>query len=144
MMFLLRAAFWLGIVLVLLPSVVSKPEPQASAAVSAAEAASAATATVSDMRQFCLRQPEACAVGGQIAVALGQKAQAGAKLVYDFVTEKLAAPDSGAVSGGAAHGPIERSPAARSANAPQNTLMPTDIVPDWRGPRKDPSGKNPV
>lgn len=139
MMFLLRAAFWLGIVLVLLPSVVSKPEPQTSAgaAVSAAEAASAASATVSDMRQFCLRQPDACAVGAQIAVALGQKAQAGAKMIYDFVTEKLATPESGA------NGLAERSPASRSVTAPQNTLVPTDVAPDWRSPRKD-HGRNPV
>jgi hypothetical protein len=133
MMFLLRAAFWLGLVLVLLPSVVSTPEPHiaAGAAVSATEAASAATATMSDMRQFCQRQPEACAVGAQIAIALGHKAQAGAKMVYDFVTEKLAAESTDR--------PPERAPPA--IGAPRTTLTPADLGPEWRGPRKDAAGK---
>src|SRR5919198_1144355 len=80
MKFLLKAAFWLTIVLILLPTGGSKdaqnsPEQQ----ISASEAVSAASAAVSDMKGFCARQPDACSVGSQVAVALGHKAQAGAK-----------------------------------------------------------------
>ena len=60
MFFLLRTAFWLSIVLVLLPTPESvKTEP----GVGAAQAVTAASATFSDMSQFCTRQPGACEVG---------------------------------------------------------------------------------
>ena len=78
MRFLLRMAFWLTVILVMLPSGGSQPTPKVN--VSAIEAMSAAKATVSDMRSFCDRQPEACTIGSQTAVALGHRAQAGAKM----------------------------------------------------------------
>ena len=55
MRFLLRVAFWLGVVLILLPSGGSQPLPKAQ--VSAGDAFSAAKAAVSDMQHFCDRQP---------------------------------------------------------------------------------------
>ena len=79
MFFLLRVAFWLSIVLVLLPSGDYRAE-EPGAQIGAADAVNAATAAVSDMSGFCGRQPEACEVGGQAAVAFGQRAQAGARL----------------------------------------------------------------
>lgn len=87
MFFLLRMAFWLCIVLALLPS--DKPTDNDKAPqVAATDAVSAATAAVSDMAQFCTRQPTACEIGGQAASAVGHRAQAGAKKVYDYITEK--------------------------------------------------------
>src|SRR3974390_1054598 len=85
MFFLLRMAFWLGLVLILLPSGTSQQGPAVSD-VGASDAISAASATVSDVRGFCSRQPDACSVGSQVAVALGYKAQAGAKMIYEFLT----------------------------------------------------------
>ena len=74
MFFLLRMAFWVSVVLVLLPSGGSQHTVSAPGAdLGAVEAVSAASATVSDMRHFCARQPEACAVGSQAAVAFGQR-----------------------------------------------------------------------
>ena len=87
MRFLLRMAFWLTVILVLLPSGGSQPAPKVD--VSATDAMSAAGATVADMKQFCGRQSEACAVGSQVAVALGHRAQAGAKMLYEFLNERL-------------------------------------------------------
>jgi hypothetical protein len=87
MMFLLKTAFWLGLVLVLLPTGSKKQaadEPQ----ISAAEAATAATGAVSDLSQFCARRPETCAVGSQVGTILAQRAQAGAVMVYEFITER--------------------------------------------------------
>ena len=78
MFFLLRMAFWLGLVLVLLPRE-KTPESDKLPQVGASEAVSAATAAVSDMGQFCKRQPAACEVGGQAATVLGQRAQDGAR-----------------------------------------------------------------
>src|SRR3569623_3334937 len=87
MFFLLRMAFWLGLVLVLLPRD-KAPESDKGPQVSASEAVLAATAAVSDMTQFCTRQPTACAVGGQAASVVGERAHAGAKKVYEFITER--------------------------------------------------------
>ena len=85
MFFLLRVAFWLTIVLALLPS--GGAQQSAQAKVGPTEAVVAAGAAVSDMSSFCDRQPEACVVGAQAAVAIGQRAQAGAKMVYEFIND---------------------------------------------------------
>lgn len=121
MFFLLRAAFWLSIVLVLLPSGEYQPKNQAPG-IGAADAVSAATAAVSDMGNFCERQPGACEVGGQAAVAFGQRAQAGARYLLDLVHDRLAPAQTGSIAG--------------SGKQPQSqhTLTPTDINPEWRGP----------
>jgi Family of unknown function (DUF5330) len=141
MFFLLRMSFWLGLVLILLPSGSSERAAPASQ-VNASQAISAASATVGDLRQFCTRQPDACTVGSHVATELGYKAQAGAKMIYDFLTEALApkeatrdsAPQSPKVTGSLAS--IGAPPADRSFadQASQNTLTPADLVPAWRGP----------
>ena len=93
MRFLLRMAFWLTVILALLPSGGSQPTPKLN--VSAVDAMWAAQATVTDMRSFCERQPDACTVGSQAAVAIGQRAQAGAKMIYEYLTQRLGSHDSG-------------------------------------------------
>jgi hypothetical protein len=160
MRFLLRMTFWLGVIVVLLPR--GESQPASNAQISATDAVSAATATVGDMRQFCERQPEACVVGSQAAVALEDRAKAGAKLLYNMLNEKLATSETDKVvtattagDGRAIPLPIARpslpaSPTTRASAAPstspakaqtQNTLTPTDLAPAWRGPplRKDPA-----
>jgi hypothetical protein len=146
MFFLLRMAFWLGVVLVLLPSGSTSRGPSVSD-VGAANAISAASATVSDLSGFCSRQPDACSVGSQVATAIGYKAQAGAKMLYEVLTEKLAPRQTGSVAGGAARG----SGAAKSASdnssperASQNTLTSSDLIPAWRGPQPRKDGKHSV
>jgi len=143
MFFLLRMAFWLGVVLVLLPSGASQRADQAGE-VRTSEAISAASAAVQDLRGFCNRQPEACSVGSQVAVAIGYKAQPGATVLYDFLTEALAPKDTGTV----AHGAASRGSAAKvepvksSADRSQNTLTPTDLAPAWRGPQSPKDAKH--
>ena len=131
MKFLIKAAFWLAIVVMLLPSGEKRAAPAPE--VGATEAVSAATSAMSDMRQFCARQPDACTVGSQAAVAFGQKAQAGAKMLYEFLNDKLGPNETGSVG----------KPAGRPAGGAQpsqHTLTPGDLNPAWRGPepRKDP------
>src|SRR5258708_21782409 len=82
MRFLLRMAFWLTVILALLPSGGSHPTPKLT--VSAVDAMLAAKATVTDMGSFCGRQPDACTVGSQAAVAIGHRARAGAKMLYEY------------------------------------------------------------
>ena len=124
MRFLLRAAFWLSVVVLLLPASPSAPGPWGP---SAAEAMLAATAAVGDMRQFCSRQPDACAVGSQALNQFGHKAQIGAKLLYDFLSDKLSAD----ANPGATAAPAAEHPAKTS----QNSLTPADLIPPWRGLR---------
>ena len=93
MFFLLRMAFWLGLVLVLLPTD-KAPDANKQPEVAASDAISAASAAVTDMAQFCDRQPAACTVGGQAASVIGARAQAGAKKVYQFITEKTEKADA--------------------------------------------------
>src|SRR6201998_2509174 len=85
MFFLLRMAFWLGLVLVLLPRD-KTPESDKLPQIGASEAVSAATAAVSDMSQFCKRQPAACEVGGQAATVIGQRRPAGARQVLQHIS----------------------------------------------------------
>ena len=63
MMFLLRTAFWIGVVLALLPTFGPKQSAPPAAAFGATEAVTAASATFGDMIGFCNRQPDACAAG---------------------------------------------------------------------------------
>ena len=130
MFFLLRSMFWLSVVLVLLPSGKTQPSSTAPGAV---ETLSAAGAALSDMTGFCNRQPEACLTGAQAAVAFGQRAQAGAKMVYEFLHEKAAPADTGSV---------RPKPATAVKEKPsQHTLTPVDLKPAWRGPAsKDAQG----
>src|SRR5215208_2115062 len=120
MFFLLRVAFWLSIVIILLPT--GSQQPKSAPTLETKEAVSAASAAVSDMRQFCARQPDACSVGSQAAVAFGYKAQAGAKMLYDFLTDALAPAETGSV---VPAGTRKREAAANS----QDSLLPGDLTP---------------
>src|SRR5580658_589770 len=129
MFFLLRMAFWLGVVLVLLPSGSAQHATQSSD-VGASDAVSAASATVHDLRGFCTRQPDACTVGSQVAVSLGYRAQAGAKMLYDFLTEAMAPKETGALPHGTTpRGAAAKVEPAKSSPSSQNTLTPAGLAP---------------
>src|SRR5580765_1158120 len=123
MWFLLRMTFWLGVVLVLLPNVGSQPVPKSQ--VSASEAVHAAKVAAADIQHFCERQWEACVVGSQAAVTLGERAQAGAKMLYEFLSEQFGSDESRPVR---TTGSVSVPPARPS----QHTLLPADLVPPWR------------
>jgi Family of unknown function (DUF5330) len=137
MFFLLRLAFWIGLVLVLLPRDKS-PGSDKTPQINASEAISAATAAVNDMSQFCKRQPAACEVGGQAATVIGQRAQGGARKLYQIITdkpdksdksdksEKRAADQTGSIDG-------MDSGAAAQSDAAHDTLTPDDLQIEWQG-----------
>lgn len=130
-------AFWLGLVLVLLPRE-KTPEADKAPQINASEAVSAATAAVSDMSQFCKRQPQACEVGGQAATAIGQRAQDGARQLYKIITDKK--PDQpGAQPSVPAKKPDHTSSidaeAVVSAATPAEALTDDDMAIEWRLPR---------
>lgn len=121
MFFLLRMAFWLGVVCVLLPGGGTKTAAPAEQ-IDAAQAVTAATAAVSDMRGFCERQPDACTVGGKVAVAITHKAEAGARTLYEFFTEKLAQNGS------------DTNRLISVSAQDQQTLTQPDLAPAWHAP----------
>jgi Family of unknown function (DUF5330) len=135
MFFLLRLAFWLGLVLVLLPTG-SAQHGAANGEVHAADALSAASATVHDLRGFCAREPNACSVGSEFATSMGYRAQAGAKMLYEFLSEVLAPRETGSLGRDVGAAPSGKAAPLRDS---QNTLTPADLAPAWHGPapRKD-------
>jgi hypothetical protein len=134
MMFLLRTAFWLAVVLALLPSFGPKASTPAATGVEATEAVTAASATLGDMFQFCSRQPNACATGVHLASAIGQRAQAGAKMIYGMVGDKLAKTE------GAGDESTPANLSTADVKVSQNTLTPADLMPVWRGSRQRDKG----
>jgi hypothetical protein len=134
MFFLLRMAFWLGLVLVLLPRE-KTPEADKLPQVGASEAVSAASAAVSDMSQFCKRQPAACEVGGQAATVLGQRAQDGARKLYQIITDKKSSDHTGSIGG------MDGADAA-ATGAPRDTLTPDDLQAEWRLPGPESAAAN--
>ena len=144
MFFLLRMAFWLGLVLVLLPRDPT-PESEKAPQIGASEAISAASAAASDMGQFCKRQPAACEVGGQAATAIGQRAQDGARKIYKIITDKKPeitdkqpAAQPGAPAKKPDHtGSIDAEPAVAAALS-ADALTEDDMAIDWHLPRPQP------
>jgi len=105
-------AFWLCVVCVLLPSGSKTTSPEAK--IDASEAVTLAGAAVSDVRGFCDRQPDACVTGGKVAVAIGHKAEAGARTLYEFISK------------------FREKSAAKSGS--EGTLTPADMAPGWHAP----------
>ena len=109
-MFLVRAAFWLSVVVILLPA--DKDTGDKAPRVTAFEAISAAQTTVGDLSQFCQRNPDVCVTGGSAFAVFGDKVRYGVKLLYRAFGD---------------HKPN----AAASASG---TLQPADIKPAWHAP----------
>jgi hypothetical protein len=154
MYFLLRLAFWLGLVLVLLPRD-KTPESGKLPQISVSEAVQAASAAVSDMSQFCKRQPAACEVGGEAATVIGARAQEGARKIYQTITDKKAGESDKKAADGdkkSTEGDKKPSDAAKKApdrtgsiggndetdpvlaeSVPHDTLTQDDLAVEWRG-----------
>lgn len=78
MMFLIKTAFWLTILLLLVPT----DGQQSNQVYGTAEAA------VKDLASFCDRNPETCVTGKNAFDLLAQKAEFGARMLMDFVDGK--------------------------------------------------------
>lgn len=123
MFFLLRMAFWLCVVCVLLSSGGKSTSPDAQ--IDASQAVTLASGAVTDVRGFCERQPDACEAGGKVAVALGHKAEAGARTIYEFITKLREKPASAEKADGKA---------VPASVAGKGTLTPADMAPAWHAP----------
>ncbi|WP_213771178.1 DUF5330 domain-containing protein [Bradyrhizobium sp. dw_78] len=127
MFFLLRMAFWLGLVLVLLPRE-KTPESEKLPQIGTSEAVHAATAAVSDMSQFCKRQPAACEVGGQAATVIGQRAEDGARKLYRIIADKRASDRTDSIGGLDSNNPTLANTTSR------DTLTTDDLAAEWKLP----------
>ena len=122
MWFLVRIAFWLGLIIALLPIAPLRQETSASK-IGAVDSLAATSAAVSDIRQFCVRQPDACAAGSEAIAQFVKKAETGAKLLYQFLNERKVKDES-------TKSP-DKSPIGRLS---LSTLTPADLAISWHGP----------
>ena len=123
MFFLLRSAFWISVLLLVLPLGGSPksagPDAQDRAAIDAMSALAAAGATVSDLGGFCSRQPAACEVGQQALKLVGERAATAGSSIQDYLGRDAE--------------PARPASVAAPASS-RGTLSPTDRKPAWRGP----------
>jgi hypothetical protein len=121
MLFLIRTAFWLTIIVLLLPT----DERQRSEVYGTAQAA------VHDVATFCDRNPETCARGKDAFSVLVQKAQFGARMVMDLIMDRTG-PEGDEPPG--SDTPALFEPAAFDMSASHDTLNPEDREEAWMGP----------
>ena len=113
-MFLLRTAFWLGVVVMLLPADADTGDK--APRVTAFEAISAAQVAVGDLSQFCDRNPDVCVTGGSAFHIFSDKVRYGAKMLYGYFGDQKAG--------------------APTDKVPAGTLKPGDVEPAWHPPQK--------
>ncbi len=139
-MFLLRSAFWLTIVIMLIPA---DPESGEAPRVTVAEAMGALRDTVTDLSGFCDRNPDVCVTGGAAAQMIAEKSQNGIEIVYRYVTgEESGGIDMAPGAPGAPSG-IDMAPGAHGAPAGKGprrgTLTTDDLALPWQGDLDDPA-----
>jgi hypothetical protein len=105
-MFLLRSAFWLTIVILLIPA-----DPQSGEAprVTVVNALMAAQATVADLGGFCHRNPDVCITGSAAFDVFAEKAGNGIELIYSYFGD------------------------GKDAEETRGTLTTDDIALPWQG-----------
>lgn len=81
--FLIKCAFWLSLVLLVIPF--GNGGDNGEPTIGAVEAFLAARAVVDDMSGLCERRPEACEVGRSAVHTIGVRAREGARIAYDML-----------------------------------------------------------
>ena len=129
-MFLIRLAFWLGLVVLLLPT----DERQQ------AKLYGTAVSTVERVTTFCDRNAQLCSASVDFWATFLRKAEFGARVVGDLITssgrkdEVTPAVDVvPAPAPAPAPADFRRRPEPRAYPSTQGTLTPTDLSPFWRG-----------
>jgi len=114
-MSLIRLAFWLAIIVVLLPTDSQRQEQITGAAVAAFERAVT----------FCDRNPSTCTEASQLWATFVRKAEFGIDLAARMVRDGM----SNSQQPQPASGEVGFEPAPQ-----RGTLSSTDMSPQWRGP----------
>ena len=116
-MFLIRVAFWLGLVVVLLPT----DERQQ------ARLYNTAVATVERVTTFCDRNAQACTAGAEFWATFVKKAEFGARMAVDLVS-----------SGGRKEAEAVPTPRARGAGSRQGQAGAQSAAPPLAAPCRPP------
>ena len=116
-MFLIRTAFWLMLLVLILPA---NEEDQK-------RLFGVAQATVKDLTTFCERNPEVCEKSKAAMYRFGEKAEFGSKLFKNFINEVSGKP--GEASDGNAGFSLFRRDS-------QDTLTNNDLLPAWSDPSR--------
>lgn len=89
MWFLIKAAFWFSLVLVLLPIFGTEDTAQtqatAGAKVDIGQTVSAASEAIGYISAICLEKPDVCTKGAETFNALGHRAKDGARIAYQLL-----------------------------------------------------------
>lgn len=112
-MFLIRTAFWLSVVILLIPA-----DPQSNTPaprVSIFEALSSARTAAADFSNFCERNPDVCSTSAAAFQVFAEKAQNGARLLFRYIDGETDGSET------------EEDP---------GTLTESDRAPAWHGPRQ--------
>ena len=124
MMFLIRSAFWLMIVVLLVPTDAGQQN----------QVYGSAEATVKDVATFCVRNPETCTTGRNAFDVLVHKAEFGARILMGFIMDKSGLGGDATASGAATSASVSgMAPASWSRGSSQDTLSPEDREAAWGG-----------
>lgn len=142
MYFMIKTAFWLSLVILLIPA---DPETKADSGdpdISSVQAIGAAQQAYVDMTRFCERNPMPCETGGAALDIFEAKARTGARMVYEYLgpagnadnsqSEMPARlPDATLASG---NGDRNLHTGSTKIRIKQDTLSPADRQPAWTAP----------
>ncbi len=87
-MSLMRTAFWLGLLIMVLPIEQDPADKAETPDVTAWQALGAAQAVYTDLSGFCGRNPAACETGEAAAKTFGNKAKASVKVIYNYLSDE--------------------------------------------------------
>jgi Family of unknown function (DUF5330) len=115
-MFVLRSAFWLTILVMLLPA---DPVTGAAPRLTIVDAVTAARETIADLSGFCQRNRDVCVTSGAAIQLVAERAENGVEMIYEFLD-----------------GPSE--PQDRAAGeVRRGTLTTDDLALPWHGGKPD-------
>lgn len=121
-MFFIRVAFWLGLVVLLLPT----DERQQ------ARVYGTAVSTVERIVTFCDRNAQACAAGAEVWATFVKKAEFGARMAIDLASSG-GRKDEDTASPRVQPSSSKAKPELNPLPAERGTLTPADLTPAWRG-----------
>jgi hypothetical protein len=129
-MFLVKTAFWIAIVIMLIPS---DPARQAQIYQTASYA-------VHHVATFCDRNADVCQGAGAFWGLFKEKAVVGARMLGGLVSERMAgpAPVPGPVSVGDPFARRHEAPVLERLHPAGDTLRPRDRALEWRGSSRAP------
>lgn len=124
-MFFIRLAFWLGVIVMLLPTDQQQQARVYNTAVSAVERAST----------FCDRNARTCELGAQAWASFLKKAEFGVRLLGDLITSgaRSSEPEPSTP-------PLRQKASLSDTVGTRGTLSAADLQPAWRGPLSGTAG----